>query len=441
MSELLTVFLEEATAGAEALPFAALIDDEQEGDSEPTDADLAAIEAQEDEESEAGFDDKDKERELRRRASDPAYAYRRSIGGVALLDHEGVVDLAKRVEGGRLAGILLKLGRISVGDRRLYQSQVEYWAKKLPKNATKADEDVAAERAKQRAAIAINLLRECVAADSASPGQLEQLVEDGRRARADMIEANLRLVVPMAKKYPTDKLPFLDIVQNGNLGLIEAVERFDYTRGYKFSTYATWWIRASIRSRGMDEGGVVRIPQSTQRRWYRVLKIGQELALDAKDGERPTEAAIAAKAGMDVEELRELAYIMQKHDSLDRPVADAKPGGGEMTVSLGDTEPDRSAVPTEEAATENVMRQQLRRQLPGALASLVTLGLLTERELDILLMRTGAGGYDMVYEQEEIGRKYGVTNRRISQIENRAYEKLARLGGPLSLQRFNDDQL
>jgi RNA polymerase primary sigma factor len=292
--------------------------------------------------------------EVRRAAtSDLVRIYLREIGRVPLLTAEDEVELAKSIEAGLFAEEKLCCG---------------------------------------------------IAVPGAIHGDLEFLAYEGVRAKQRLIEANLRLVVSIAKRYIGRGLVFLDLIQEGNLGLIRAVEKFDYTRGYKFSTYATWWIRQAITRAIADQARTIRVPVhmvETINKLARVQRqLHQELGREAGIDE------IAAEMGLEPERVAEIQRIAQEPVSLQSPI-------GEEESDLGDFIEDADAVVPIEAAAFIMLQAQLERVLDQ----------LAEREQRIIQLRFGlTDGHPRTLE--EVGREFGVTRERIRQIESKTLAKL-----------------
>ncbi len=313
----------------------------------------------------SGFSESDS---FRGSAADPVHMYLKEIGKVKLLDAALEVELAERI----LAG--------TEAEARLAEDEVL--------NARPGAE----RRADQR------------------------LVRQGHEAKEALIEANLRLVVSIAKRYRNRGLAFLDLIQEGNLGLMRAVEKFDHTKGFKFSTYATWWIRQAITRAIADQARTIRIPVHMVETIHKVVWAQRQFHQEI--GREPTTEELAAQVDMSVERVREILRINQDTISLEQPIGD------EEDFSLSDIIEDREAVVPGDAAT--------RLMLDGALRD--ALAHLTPREQDVVRLRFGLED-GKIRTLEEVGKAFGVTRERIRQIEAKTLAKLRR---PESAQLLRD---
>jgi RNA polymerase primary sigma factor len=285
---------------------------------------------------------------------DSVHTYLKSIGRTSLLTAEQEVDLAKRIEAGLFAEHKLE-------------------------TATGLDE---------------NFRRD-----------LELVAEDGRRAKAHMLEANLRLVVSVAKKYSDRGLSLLDVVQEGNLGLIRAVEKFDYTKGYKFSTYAMWWIRQAIQRGFADSARTIRLPVHVLEMLSKLSRVERDM--HQRLGREPTPEELAVELDRTPDQIEELLRTSRQPISLDSTI------GEDGETSIGDLIEDVDAPEASELVDRQLMAEQLRSALDA----------LTPREATIMAMRFGL--YDgNPHTLDEIGRALGLTRERIRQLEKQSLSKL-----------------
>ena len=286
--------------------------------------------------------------------ADPVKDYLKQIGKVALLNAELEVELAKRIEAGLFAEEkLATTAKLSPADRR----------------------------------------------------DLNWVVKDGQRAKSHLLEANLRLVVSLAKRYTGRGMQFLDLIQEGNLGLIRAVEKFDYTKGYKFSTYATWWIRQAITRAMADQARTIRIPVHMVEVINKLARVQRQLLQDL--GREPTPEELAAELDMTPEKVVEV----QKYGR--EPISLSTPLGEDGDSEFGDLIEDTEAVVPADAVGFTMLQQELERVLDS----------LHPREAGVIRSRFGLGdGVQMTLDQ--IGEKFGVTRERIRQIESKTMSKL-----------------
>ena len=268
----------------------------------------------------------------------------------------------------------------------------------------KAEEEVTLARRFEQGRNARRTLKK----DSCAPEEkirLREIIRQGEMARDHLIKANTRLVVSIAKRYLGQGVPFLDLIQEGNLGLIKAVEKFDYHRGHRFSTYATWWIRQAITRALADQGRVIRLPVHLSDRIRKVYQIAQQLEQDW--GRRPSPEEIAGELSLPPHKVQWMLRVSQRPLSLEKPV------GEEEDSELGNFIEDESTPAPTDTAYHHILQEKLEDILTS----------LTPREARILRLRFGLQD-GRSYTLEEVGRKFGLTRERIRQIEHEALDRL-----------------
>ena len=313
---------------------------------------------------------------------DPVRMYLKEIGKVSLLSAEGEIELASAISAGNKAKATLIAWEKANGQavEPVLDAEDPVGEIEIP------EEEVA------------NLTEKDLE-------ELRKTVKAGESAKQKLAEANLRLVVSIAKRYAGRGMLFLDLIQEGNLGLIKAVEKFDYTKGYKFSTYATWWIRQAITRAIADQARTIRIPVHMVETINKVIRVSRQLLQEL--GHDPTPEEISAQMNMPVDKVREILKIAQE------PVSPETPIGEEEDSHLGDFIPDEGASEPSEAASFTLLKEQL----------VDVLSTLTPREEKVLKLRFGIED-GRTRTLEEVGKEFNVTRERIRQIEAKALRKL-----------------
>ncbi|MEN6478682.1 MAG: sigma-70 family RNA polymerase sigma factor [Anaerolineales bacterium] len=268
-----------------------------------------------------------------------------------------------------------------------------------------AEEEVTLAREYEEGRIAQQRLKTDATLTEDERDELYKIYQRGEGARAHIIRANTRLVVSIAKRYLGQGVPFLDLIQEGNLGLIKAVEKFDYHRGHRFSTYATWWIRQAITRALADQGRVIRLPVHLSDRIRKVYQVAQQLEQDW--GRQPTPEEIAEELSLPPQKVQWMLKVSQRPLSLEKPV------GEEEDSELGSFIPDEEAPTPSDAAYQRLLQDKLSEVLTS----------LSPREARILRLRFGLQD-GRSYTLEEVGKKFGLTRERIRQIEHEALDRL-----------------
>lgn len=317
---------------------------------------------------------------------DPVRMYLKEIGKVPLLTADEEIDLAKRMEAGNWAEELFRKTGAKTPDAIAATPDDTAWDEaRLTELGFKGE--------------ALDVLKD------KTNRELKGMIASGREAKNRLAEANLRLVVSIAKRYVGRGMLFLDLIQEGNLGLIKAVEKFDYRKGFKFSTYATWWIRQAITRAIADQARTIRIPVHMVETINKLVRVSRQLLQEL--GREPTPEEIAKEMGIPVERVREIIKISQEPVSLETPI------GEEEDSHLGDFIQDDNVPVPAEAAAFSLLQDQLQEVLDT----------LTDREQKVLRLRFGLDD-GRARTLEEVGKEFNVTRERIRQIEAKALRKL-----------------
>ena len=350
------------------------------------------------------------------RREDPVKTYLREIGKAPLLTKEGEVELAKAMEIGSYAELSIAVIIGKEAATKLKKS------KRLSDVEQKQCEDLA-EKADAAAELMISSGFEEKLGDelpkTSDRDELETLLTAGMAARDRLTISNLRLVVSIAKRYMNRGLSFLDLIQEGNMGLMKAVEKFDYTRGYKFSTYATWWIRQAITRAIADQSRTIRVPVHMIETVRELNRVKREFI--QSHGSAPTLEDLSDLTGMSIDKIKKVESVSQYTASLERPF------GEEDEDTLGDFIED----PSSPSPTKETFRMFLKEQLARALEQL------DEREREILKLRYGLeDGHPRTLK--DVSLKFNITRERVRQIEIKAIEKLKHPSRRAELKRFRE---
>ena len=344
---------------------------------------------------------------------DPVKNYLKQIGQIPLLSAEQEVDLSKRIHAGAEAAHILQADRQKYGAPEYIKKNSARFSFEEDENSrsytedldedgnTKSSEDDEEKAAEEEAMEAV----ENGPLTEERRQELLKIRRDGLNARRSLSEANLRLVVSIAKKHVGHNLAFLDLIQEGNIGLIKAAEKFDCDRGFRFSTYATWWIRQAITRAIADQARTIRIPVHMVETINKVKKVSSQLLHE--NGHEPSAEEIAERLDMPVDKVREIMRVAQEPVSLETPI------GEEEDSHLGDFIPDEGASEPSEAASFTLLKEQL----------MDVLSTLTPREEKVLKLRFGIED-GRTRTLEEVGKEFNVTRERIRQIEAKALRKL-----------------
>ena len=402
-----------------------ILDDEADGDTSlDVEGIMAEVESAEANSDELGLGDENEDDPAEENPADlkaamdellddPVKNYLKQIGQIPLLSAEQEVDLSKRIHAGAEAAHILQADRQKYGAPEYIKKNSARFSFEEDENSrsytedldedgnTKSSEDDEEKAAEEEAMEAV----ENGPLTEERRQELLKIRRDGLNARRSLSEANLRLVVSIAKKHVGHNLAFLDLIQEGNIGLIKAAEKFDCDRGFRFSTYATWWIRQAITRAIADQARTIRIPVHMVETINKLVRVQRQLLQDL--GRDPTPEEIGAEMDMSADRVREIQKISQEPVSLETPI------GEEEDSQLGDFIEDSQAIVPPDAASFSMLQEQLTQVLDS----------LADRERKVIELRFGlVDGHPRTLE--EVGREFGVTRERIRQIESKTLAKL-----------------
>ena len=416
-----------------------ILDDEADGDTSlDVEGIMAEVESAEANSDELGLGDENEDDPAEENPADlkaamdellddPVKNYLKQIGQIPLLSAEQEVELSRRIHAGAEAAHILQADRQKYGGPEYIKKNSARFSFEEDENSrsytedldedgnTKSSEDDEEKAAEEEAMEAV----ENGPLTEERRQELLKIRRDGLNARRSLSEANLRLVVSIAKKHVGHNLAFLDLIQEGNIGLIKAAEKFDCDRGFRFSTYATWWIRQAITRAIADQARTIRIPVHMVETITKVKKVSSQLLHE--NGHEPSAEEIAERLDMPVDKVREIMRVAQEPVSLETPI------GEEEDSHLGDFIPDEEAPVPAEAASQTLLKEQLADVLKT----------LTPREEKVLRLRFGLED-GRPRTLEEVGKEFNVTRERIRQIEAKALRKLRHPSRSKKLRDFLD---